>query len=321
MVPDVSPSSSVGPVSQGNQETGNKEGNSSLQVQHFEAPNEFSSRARVHDAVRGLQFVLATWVVTVGEHMNLADQFALMDLLETVRAVMPFQSVKKAASFAIIHLYNSIQGQSVSTPIRRVKAKADESARFSEHLQLYRKLDDSIRTYKGLKTADWRKWIGTVPFGAEAQPLPPLEEPNFKHCTTATCSVWMLMHVLAEGAKQLSLKVNENPKCGPNQLFFLTKGQALPVYLLQQQQRRGRPVNLDEVIDSASLSAVSLVFLRRSEKIYMSENLIYARQTHPSDAFSSISKKKRGVHGALFLPPNGLVLHSFLSECACMEMF
>ncbi|CDJ34009.1 LOW QUALITY PROTEIN: uncharacterized protein EMH_0087150 [Eimeria mitis] len=144
-------------------------------------------------------------------------------------------------------------------PLRQPESLKDDSARFSDHLDLYREIDSKLYATRGLRTADWRKWIGSVAFGAEALPLPPLEEPKLKHCTTITCSVWMLMHVLAEGAKRLSVKVNAHPKCGRGELFFKRKGQALPIYLLQQQQEQRRPVDLDKVIDTASLSTEELI--------------------------------------------------------------
>ncbi|CDJ29519.1 LOW QUALITY PROTEIN: uncharacterized protein EMH_0050330 [Eimeria mitis] len=210
-------------------------GRSSFRMGGREATSGGPARARLYDGIRGLQFILASWVVTEKEHMSFAEEFALVDLLEI----------------------NSMQALPERLPLRQPESLKDDSARFSDHLDLYREIDSKLYATSGLRTADWRKWIGSVAFGAEALPLPPLEEPKLKHCTTITCSVWMLMHVLAEGAKRLSVKVNAHPKCGRGELFFKRKGQALPIYLLQQQQEQRRPVDLDKVIDTASLPTVS----------------------------------------------------------------
>ncbi|CDI86808.1 hypothetical protein, conserved [Eimeria praecox] len=182
-----------------------------------EAPTAVSARARLHDGIRGLQFILASWVFTRRERMSFAEQFALIDLLEIVRAVVPIRSVKRAAAHAIIHLQNSMQVLPDDLPLGELESLSEEHKRFSKYLEVYREIDDNLSSSKGLRTADWRKWIGSLAFGAEALPLPPLEEPRLKHCTTITCSVWMLMHVLAEGARELSAKdalIEQNPSLG-----------------------------------------------------------------------------------------------------------
>ncbi|CDJ52137.1 hypothetical protein, conserved [Eimeria brunetti] len=241
------------------EETNRGAARAGLRMGDRDATSGASARARLHDGIRGLQFILASWVVTEGEHMSFAEEFALVDLLEIVRAVVPIETVKKSAALAIIHLYSSMQVSPDGLTSRQPESLTDASARFSEHIELYREIDDHLRHTKGLRTADWRKWIGGLSFGAEALPLPPLEEPKLKHCTTLTCSVWMLMHVLAEGARELSAKVNAHPKCGPSERFFKRKGQALPIYLLQQQQQQRRPVNIDAVIDTATLTTEALI--------------------------------------------------------------
>lgn len=253
------PGSVDSPASQQQTKEGRGVGRRSSRAGNSETTCGSSARARLHDGIRGLQFILASWVVTEREHMSFADEFALVDLLEIVRAVIPIESVKRAAALAIIHLHNSMQVPLHDLPLRKPELVTRESPSFSEVLELYMNIDDSLRFTKGLKTADWRKWIGSVSFGAEALPLPPLEEPKLKHCTTLTCSVWMLMHVLAEGAKELSVKISTHSKCGRDKVFFKRKGQALPIYLLQQQQQQRRPVNLDQVIDTASLSTEALI--------------------------------------------------------------
>lgn len=251
------PAASDSSVSLQEKKEGQGAGRNSLRLGSGGTTSWVSARERLHDGIRGLQFILASWVVTQRENMSFAEEFALVDLLEIVRAVVPIKSVKRAAALAIIHLHNSMQAPTDRLPSRQPKLLKNESARLSEYLELYREIDDSLNATMGLRTADWRRWIGSVAFGAEALPLPPLEEPRLKHCTTVTCSVWMLMHVLADGARELSVKVNAHPKCGPDELFFRRKGQALPIYLLQEQQQQRRPVDLGQVVDTASLSTVS----------------------------------------------------------------
>lgn len=215
---------------------------------------EVLANARVHDAVRGLQFVLSSWVVTVSERLTRADEFALIDLLEAVRASVPLKSVKRAAAHAILHLYHSSREE---VTLQKPQARNTENEPFSEELRLYNELDDALQAAKGLKAAEWRQWIGGIPFGENAPALAPLEEPKLKHCTTMTCSVWMLLHLLAEGAGDLAQQVSVHPKCGPEEVFYKRKAQALPIYLFREQEAKRREINLEEILRISSMDTVS----------------------------------------------------------------
>ena len=215
-----------------------------------------AARDRVHDAIRGLQFVLSSWVTRVSGRLTKADEYALIDLLEIIRATVPLRPVKKAVALAILHLHNS-GSQDAPASLQKPQAANSAADRFSWELELYHEMDDALQAVKGLRADEWGRWIGSIPFGKEAPPLAPLEDPHLRHCTTVTCSVWMLLHLLAEGASEHARKVSEYPACGPKQLFYRRKGQALPVYLQQLQQAQGEEVNLQEVLDVASLSTVS----------------------------------------------------------------
>ncbi|OEH77327.1 hypothetical protein cyc_08203 [Cyclospora cayetanensis] len=223
---------------------------------------ETLARARVHDAVRGLQFVLASWVVTVTERLTEADQLALIDLLEVARATIPITSVKRAAALSILHLYSSgnLGAESLrgGRSVKRALGRTSED-RFTDELRIYSELDHVLQAGKGLKAAEWRAWVGSVSFGKEAPPLAPLEEPKMRHCTTLTCSVWMLLHLLADGAAALAQQVAAHLKCGPQQVFYKRKGQALPVYLLLQQRSEGKAANTEEILDIASMNTEDLI--------------------------------------------------------------
>lgn len=214
------------------------------------------ANARVHDAVRGLQFVLSSWVVTVSERLTRADEFALIDLLETVRASFPMKSVKRAAAHAILHLYYSSRAE---VTLQKPQARNSQNEPFSEELRLYNELDDALQAAKGLKAAEWRQWIGGISFGESAPALAPLKEPNLKHCTTLTCSVWMLLHLLAEGAADVAQQVRVHPKCGPEEVFYKRKAQALPIYLFREQEAKGREINLEEIFRVSSMDTAELI--------------------------------------------------------------
>lgn len=217
---------------------------------------EALAHARVHDAVRGLQFILSSWVVTVSERLTKADEFALIDLLEVARAVVPLKSVKKAAAHAILHLYHSTRAE---VTLHKPQTRNTRIEPFSDEFRLYNELDDALHAVKGMKAAEWRKWIGGIPFGEFAPALAPLEEPKLEHCTTVTCSVWMLLHLMAEGAAELAQQVSVHPKCGPEEVFYKRKAQALPIYLLREQEAKGREINLDEIFRISSMDTADLI--------------------------------------------------------------
>ncbi|KAL8437753.1 hypothetical protein Efla_006645 [Eimeria flavescens] len=224
------------------------------------------SAARMHDAVRGLQFFMASWVVTVSDRLTRADEFSLIDLLELFRAVIPHRQMKRSAALAILHLYSSGGRQAGEALLPRLPQTAD----FSQVLQVYTQLDDALREREGQRAADWRRWVGALPFGEEAPPLPPLQEPVLQHCSTQTCSIWMLLHLLAEGAADLAHRVTEHPGCGPSHVFYKRKGQALPILLFQQQEAlqnssssssggSRRPIDFEEILKVSSLSTGELI--------------------------------------------------------------
>lgn len=217
---------------------------------------EALAKARAHDAVRGLQFILSSWVVTVSERLTKADEFALIDLLEVVRAVIPMKSVKRSAAHAILHIYHSTRSD---VTLHKPQTRNTRNEPFSDELRLYNEFDDALHAVKGMKAADWRKWIGGIPFGEFAPALAPLEEPKLEHCTTLTCSVWMLLHLMAEGAAELAQQVSIHPKCGPEEVFYKRKAQALPIYLLREQEAKGREVNLDEIFRISSMDTAELI--------------------------------------------------------------
>lgn len=231
--------------------------------------------SRVHDAVRGLQFVLGSWVVTVSDRLSRADEFSIIDLLEAVRASVPIRGVKKAAALATLHLFNSASssgsgssrsgGDRYEQPqlqqqeqLERQRGR-DVGGSFESAFQVYEELDEALHAEKGFRAAEWRQWVGGLPFGAEAPSLPSAKVPELRHCTTLTCSVWMLMHLLAEGAAETARQVHVHPKCGPANTFYKRKAQALPIYLLKRQQIKQKHLNLQEILDISAMDTSELI--------------------------------------------------------------
>lgn len=228
-------------------------------VEAAEKAAETLASARAHDAIRGLQYVLASWVVAASDRLTRADEFALIDLLEAVRATIPLKAVKRSAALAILHLYNSkSKEQSMQEYPQSVTAQDDN---FLKVVQLYDEFDEMLQETKGMRASDWRKWVGGIPFGEAAPPLASLEEPKLKHCTNLTCSVWMLLHLMAEGAADLAETViAKSHQCGPEEVFFKRKAQALPIYLLREQETKARGFDYDEVLRIASMDTAELIY-------------------------------------------------------------
>lgn len=213
------------------------------------------ANARVHDAIRGLQLILASWVVTLSDTLSRDEEFAMIDFLEAVRATIPLRSVKKSAALAILHLYKST-GTAATVQKPHVTTT---NAQFAEVIDLYNEVDEELKETKGLATSAWRKWIGSIPFGKEAPALPPLQEPELKHCKTQTCGVWMLLHLISEGAAELAKMVTEHPRCGPAEVFYKRKSQALPIYLLKEQQKSGKELDMNRVLAVSSMDTSALI--------------------------------------------------------------
>ncbi|KAL8271878.1 hypothetical protein Esti_004268 [Eimeria stiedai] len=227
------------------------------------AAAEELAQGRMHDAIRGLQFFLASWVLAARDTLTRADEYALIDLLELVRATIPLKSVRKAAALATLHLHASGErgrrgAAAVGEEARRYRLRRDE-AQFAQVLEVYNELDEALSLQPGQRASDWRRWVGTLSFGEEAPPLPPLQEPLLNHCSTLTCSVWMLLHALAEGASHLAQLLIEHPKCGPEEVFYKRKGQALPIYLLREEEAKGREADFEDIAERASLSTEELI--------------------------------------------------------------
>lgn len=212
---------------------------------------------RVHDAIRGLQFFLASWVATPSDELSRADVFSLIDFLEVVRAAVSPKEIKRAATLAILHLYrkgnlNKIE-QKLSVILNAVNAG------FKDQFEVYRHLDQDLQETTGMKAASFRDFIGRVSFGSEFPPLPPLVDPELRHCKSTTCSVWMLLHFLAEGSSALANLIIEHPGCGIDKVFYKRKAQALPIFLLRQQEATGTKADDAEILRISAMSTDELI--------------------------------------------------------------